>query len=105
MLGGGIRMVHRVVGKYKVDRDYRRIYVARLISSVFGVKEQDEEVKRVEVQLQALKRDKEQKYEVDVHKEWIENLWNCLGDQGEKDWGRIGFQGKDPATDFRGMGK
>jgi hypothetical protein len=105
MLGGGIRLMRRVVGKYKVDKDYRRMFVARLISSVFVLKEEDEEVKRVEVQLQALKMDKERKYEGELHKEYIENLWNLLGDQREKDWGRIGFQGKDPATDFRGMGK
>ncbi len=37
-------------------------------------------------------------------------LWTALmpGEQLEarvtKQWGDIGFQGKDPATDFRGMG-
>ena len=37
------------------------------------------------------------------------NLWNKLMDDNETDirkpdWPAIGFQGKDPATDFRGMG-
>jgi len=30
-----------------------------------------------------------------------EKLETRIGEQ----WGKIGFQGKDPATDFRGMGK
>jgi hypothetical protein len=34
-------------------------------------------------------------------------LWNSLTDKQEniwKDWKDIGFQGKDPSTDFRGAG-
>ncbi|KAJ1639130.1 ELMO/CED-12 family-domain-containing protein [Pavlovales sp. CCMP2436] len=45
------------------------------------------------------------------HEEALELLWGTLqpsrlrqGGRISKDWGDIGFQGVDPATDFRGMG-
>lgn len=45
------------------------------------------------------------------HEETLERLWQLLqpgrprqGGRHSKDWGDIGFQGADPATDFRGMG-
>jgi len=45
------------------------------------------------------------------HEELLKKLWTAIkGDDDELDarctsrWGEIGFQGKNPATDFRGMG-
>ncbi|PRP89334.1 engulfment and cell motility ELM family protein [Planoprotostelium fungivorum] len=45
------------------------------------------------------------------HETKLEQLWERLrggvrreGGRISRDWGDIGFQGKDPATDFRGMG-
>jgi len=46
-----------------------------------------------------------------AHEELLEYLWNqCYPEESQnyerisKKWGKIGFQGKDPATDFRGPG-
>eukprot|EP01039_Chlorochromonas_danica_P005572 gene5574-6135_t len=45
------------------------------------------------------------------HVDLLESLWRNLlpgvtrvGGRITEDWGKLGFQGKDPATDFRGMG-
>ena len=53
---------------------------------------------------------KRTKYDVDneEHEMLLLSLWNCLQPERELDsrisemWGDIGFQGEDPATDFRG---
>ncbi|XP_003387436.1 PREDICTED: ELMO domain-containing protein 1-like [Amphimedon queenslandica] len=48
--------------------------------------------------------------ENDEHEQQLTKLWSLLVPQTElkarfgTHWGTIGFQGKDPATDFRGMG-
>jgi len=45
--------------------------------------------------------------ENEEHRAALEELWNSLTDKQEniwKDWKDIGFQGKDPSTDFRGAG-
>lgn len=45
------------------------------------------------------------------HEAWLQRLWDDLlpgvqraGGRYSKDWGRIGFQQSDPASDFRGAG-
>ena len=45
------------------------------------------------------------------HEALLEEVWDLVTDGAireggrlTKEWGRLGFQGKDPATDFRGMG-
>ena len=50
-------------------------------------------------------------YDDSVHSGKLESLWMSLIDDVSKpyiriskQWGEIGFQGKDPKTDFRGMG-
>eukprot|EP00742_Colponemidia_sp_Colp-10_P004251 GILJ01004536.1.p1 GENE.GILJ01004536.1~~GILJ01004536.1.p1 ORF type:complete len:313 (-),score=58.19 GILJ01004536.1:163-1062(-) len=47
----------------------------------------------------------------DEHERKLEELWRALkpdvrrtGGRITREWGEIGFQGDDPATDFRGMG-
>lgn len=47
--------------------------------------------------------------DVEEHEATLRELWALLGDGSEfqrvgKHWGQLGFQGKDPATDFRGQG-
>ena len=48
--------------------------------------------------------------ENEVHEELLLKLWDALkpnerlDNRYSKQWGEIGFQGKNPATDFRGMG-
>lgn len=47
--------------------------------------------------------------EVEEHEQSLRELWAILGDGSEfrrtgAHWGQLGFQGKDPATDFRGQG-
>lgn len=48
----------------------------------------------------------------DEHEKMLEEIWSCLQGSRERtggrlssDWEDIGFQGKDPATDFRGSGE
>jgi hypothetical protein len=46
--------------------------------------------------------------EADDHEASLKELWGLLGDGSEYrrnggHWGLLGFQGKDPATDFRGQ--
>ena len=45
------------------------------------------------------------------HQSLLENLWTAMkpllrrtGGMITEEWGELGFQGKDPSTDFRGMG-
>ncbi|EGG19727.1 hypothetical protein DFA_00305 [Cavenderia fasciculata] len=55
---------------------------------------------------------KDEKYNTEnrSHEEKLEKLWDDLcpnvrrSSRHTSEWGEIGFQGKDPATDFRGMG-
>ncbi|CAM9733547.1 unnamed protein product, partial [Phaeothamnion confervicola] len=46
----------------------------------------------------------------DAHEALLERLWSDLlpgrrrSARITREWGDVGFQGQDPATDFRGMG-
>lgn len=47
--------------------------------------------------------------DVEEHEQSLQELWAILGDGSPfqrtgPHWGQLGFQGKDPATDFRGQG-
>lgn len=50
-------------------------------------------------------------YDNPEHVNSLDSLWNCLKPNIQRseakfssEWGDLGFQGKDPSTDFRGMG-
>ena len=48
-------------------------------------------------------------FDVEDHEQGLQELWALLGSECAyarigTHWGRVGFQGKDPSTDFRGQG-
>ncbi|EFA78286.1 engulfment and cell motility ELM family protein [Heterostelium album PN500] len=57
-----------------------------------------------------LLRDQAYDSENEIHEEKLDQLWNSIFPNKRRsaritsEWGHMGFQGKDPATDFRGMG-
>ncbi|KAF6022642.1 ELMOD1 [Bugula neritina] len=57
-----------------------------------------------------LERLRTEKYEEGKHQQQLLNLWKTLkpdeplSERYTRQWGDIGFQGTDPASDFRGMG-
>jgi hypothetical protein len=66
---------------------------------------EEEEQERVERQVDAINKDKGMAFDYmdQGHVALLEELCKSL-QVLDKEWGRLGFQGKDPATDFRGMG-
>lgn len=59
--------------------------------------------------LEALRAMKSTQYTDPAHEDMLKELWGLLGEgkpyeRVSPNWGDVGFQGKDPATDFRGQG-
>lgn len=59
--------------------------------------------------MDAIRAVKETQYTDAAHEDLLKELWSMLGndkpyERVSANWGDVGFQGKDPATDFRGMG-
>lgn len=69
-------------------------------------------MQRVNSSIQSIERIRAQPYDSKNknHESMLERLWNALFPDIRRkgritdEWEEIGFQGKDPATDFRGMG-
>jgi ELMO domain-containing protein len=63
------------------------------------------------VAMEILKTMKQEKFDNTLHEKELYKLWNLLKpgvacpSRLSTEWNQIGFQGKDPATDFRGMGR
>eukprot|EP01080_Neovahlkampfia_damariscottae_P006840 gene6840-11001_t len=101
--------------KYTPDEVVNEILKTKKIGSpivISNLKSSIHQIYNVELAIEKIEKIQKEKYDSsnETHENLLMELWENLSPNVKltkrkcKDWSKIGFQGEDPATDFRAMG-